>query len=223
MLSKGQHAGSAGRQEGLPAAASSGERRNWLGFPLEFGHLPRKPWLQAPGTRDRGPQLLCWVQLSPRPRTLPTLPRSPCVLSVCSILPLGHRHLQTDVWQGENQVYSSAAEMEQPAVRFAGDRLRATCSHLRWLQPSRRSTAPGSPAHAMQGSSAFPTEPSSCRASALAQQHHCSRCRDVQPCPKDRLGPKPPVRKVAVMGHTGPCPQTSIIPLLNDLCRALEV
>lgn len=76
--------------------------------------------------------------------------------SGCSPLPSGQQHLRTDVWKGENQVYGSAAETKQPAERFAGDLLGAACSRLRWLQPSRRTSACGSPAHTVPGLLSIP-------------------------------------------------------------------
>lgn len=120
--------GSAGRREGLPAAAGSGERRSWIGIPLEFGRLPKKPWLQTPGAGDRGPESLRRVQLSPRPRTSPAQPRSSRDVRLLSWLlspALGTATPSNRCLEGGDP--GLAAEKE-PAARFAGDLLRAACS-----------------------------------------------------------------------------------------------
>lgn len=142
----------------------------------------------------------------------------------CSPLPWGQQRLRTDVWKGETQVYGLAAEKE-PAARFAGDLLRAACSWLRWLQPSRRTGAHGSPAHAVPGLFSIPhraLEPQGL-CSGMVTSNGCSQSWGLQPGPEGRLGPEAPASNGSDGTHWSSSPDPLIAPPLNDACRALEI
>lgn len=126
---------------------------------------------------------------------------------------LRQQHLPSGVWSRENQVYSSAAEMKQPAVRsavrFAGDLLRTAWPCL------RRTGVYGSPVHTMIGLLSIPHQ-------AFELSGLCSGAV-LSTGPKDRLEPEAAASGGGGDGTHQFLSPDLITPMITDLCRASGV